>query len=64
MYAISNPQTNERHTTTIRPNLQPLAPPRREHRERDFGIGYGNSSGYVSHRRYSSNWGDARFRCA
>jgi hypothetical protein len=64
MYAISTPQTNERHTTTTRQNLQPPAPARREHRERDFGIGYGNSSGYVSHRRYSSNWGAARFSCA
>jgi hypothetical protein len=37
---------------------------RREPRERDFGIGYGNSSGYASHRRYASHWGAPRFRCA
>jgi hypothetical protein len=39
-------------------------PARREHRERDFGIGYGNSSGYVSNRRYASHWGAPRFRFA
>ncbi len=39
-------------------------PARREHRERDFGIGYGNSSGYVSNRRYASHWGAPLFRCA
>lgn len=32
------------------------------HRERDFGVGYGNSSGYASYRRYSSNWIQPRFR--
>ena len=34
------------------------------HRERDFGVGYGNSSGYVSNRRYSSNAFQPLFRCA
>ncbi len=33
-------------------------------RERDFGIGYGNSSGYASDRRYAENWGQDRFRMA
>ncbi|MDQ3494268.1 MAG: hypothetical protein M3485_01730 [Pseudomonadota bacterium] len=42
----------------------PTLPTRREHRERDFGIGYGNSSGYASNRRYASHWGAPRFRCA
>lgn len=32
-------------------------------RTRDFGIGYGRSSGYRSGRRYASNWGNDRFRC-
>lgn len=40
------------------------APVRHLHRERDFGIGYGNSSGYASNRRYSSNWVQPLFRCA
>ena len=37
--------------------------PRREHRSRDFGVGYGNSSGYASGKRYADNWGNARFHC-
>lgn len=32
-------------------------------RARDFGVGYGNSSGYATTRRYASNWGAPRFRC-
>ena len=39
-------------------------PVRHVHRERDFGIGYGNSSGYASDRRYASNWAPPRFRLA
>lgn len=34
---------------------------RREGRARDFGIGYGRSSGYANGRRYASNWGNTRF---
>ena len=33
-------------------------------RVRDFGVGYGNSSGYATTRRYASNWSAPRFRCA
>lgn len=33
-------------------------------RERDFGVGYGSSSGYASDKRYASAaWGQLRFRC-
>lgn len=32
-------------------------------RTRDFGIGYGRSSGYATGRRYASNWGSERFHC-
>jgi len=40
------------------------AEPRREYRERDFGVGYGRSSGYASERRYANAWnGEPRFRC-
>lgn len=39
-------------------------PARRERRERDFGIGYGSSSGYASAKRYTNDWGLTRFRCA
>ncbi len=38
--------------------------PRREYRERDFGVGYGRSSGYASQRQYANAWnGQVRFRC-
>ena len=40
------------------------APIRHVHRQRDFGIGYGNSSGYASSKRYTNDWGLTRFRCA
>jgi hypothetical protein len=44
---------------------QTLAPTRREYRERDFGVGYGRSSGYASQRQYASGWnGQALFRCS
>ena len=47
----------------------PPAPPkampqvRHLHRERDFGIGYGNSSGYGREEHYVHPWGPDRFRC-
>lgn len=43
---------------------QPAPSARREYRERDFGVGYGRSSGYASQRQYVSAWnGEPRFRC-
>ncbi len=42
----------------------PSAPARQQYRERDFGVGYGNSSGYASHRRYSNSGFQPLFRCA
>ncbi len=36
--------------------------PARIHRERDFGVGYGNSSGYASNRSYVAPPA-AYFRC-
>ena len=47
------------------PAVLPVDPQaRHSHRPRDFGVGYGNSSGYASLRRYAQNWGQPRFRCA
>lgn len=46
-----------------RANVVTLAP-RHVHRERDFGVGYGNSSGYASSRHYAKDWMQPRFRCA
>lgn len=40
------------------------APLRHLRRERDFGVGYGNSSGYGFERRYTSNGFAPLFRCA
>jgi hypothetical protein len=41
-------------------------PVRIGHRERDFGVGYGNSSGYAiaNDRRYAQNWAKSLFRCS
>ena len=54
-----NPSPNRDHADNV-VALQA----RRERRERDFGIGYGSSSGYASERRYVNDWGLTRFRCA
>lgn len=32
------------------------------YRDRDVGIGYGTSSGYAFEKRYTSDWGESRFR--
>jgi hypothetical protein len=62
--ATHNLRTETRESAPFRATVaRPAATPRREYRERDFGIGYGNSSGYASNRRYASNWGEPRFRC-
>ncbi|GAB3387309.1 hypothetical protein [Lysobacter fragariae] len=55
-----------RPTTTTKPapTIPNEAPVRHLHRERDFGVGYGNSSGYASNRRYTDNWVQPYFRCA
>lgn len=50
-------------TTTTRPAVV-AAPIRHIHRQRDFGVGYGNSSGYASNRRYTTEWAQPRFRFA
>ena len=42
----------------------PFAGARRTYRERGFGIGYGSSSGYALDKRYTTDWGQIRFRCA
>lgn len=56
------PQTPARQTLALSRTLRPL--PVFERRERGFGIGYGNSSGYASDRRYVPSTGNARFRFA
>ena len=56
--------TNRTATTTAPTNAKTAAPVRHLHRQRDFGVGYGNSSGYASNRSYASNWVQPRFRFA
>ncbi len=43
-------------------NVIPMSS-RRRYSERGPGTGYGNSSGYALDRRYTSDWGQLRFRC-
>ena len=56
------PITTARQTQTLPTPALPRA--RVERRERDFGVGYGNSSGYASARRYTRDSGNERFRVA
>ncbi|TWI13503.1 hypothetical protein [Aerolutibacter ruishenii] len=44
--------------------LATVTPIRHQHRERDFGVGYGNSSGYAARGRYTTNWNQPHFRVA
>ncbi len=41
-----------------------VAMTRRRYRARDTGVGYGRSSGYALDKRYTTDWGSLRFRCA
>lgn len=61
-------QTQTRQTQTsaqlqLQDSLSTGRRPARD-RARDFGVGYGNSSGYASARRYLGNQPAPRFRCA
>ena len=56
--------TSPRLSTPTRAPAPKAEPTRREYRERDFGIGYGRSSGYASTRQYATGWnGQPLFRC-
>lgn len=57
MYAL----TTARNAPSARNTFASLSA-RRERRERDFGVGYGSSSGYAAARRYANDWGLSRFR--
>ena len=56
---VPSPQT--RRPTP--PPLQASEPARHLHRQRDYGIGYGNSSGYGSEQHYVDGHVDPIFRC-
>ncbi|MFL6591889.1 MAG: hypothetical protein ACJ8GK_04175 [Luteimonas sp.] len=56
--------TSPRLSTPARAPAKAEPAARREYRERDFGIGYGRSSGYASTRQYATRWnGQPLFRC-
>ncbi|MCD9028031.1 hypothetical protein LDO26_07395 [Luteimonas sp. BDR2-5] len=52
-------QTQTPRTT---PAARPLLPAAPRYAARDFGTGYGRSSGYAAARRYSQTTTPARFR--
>ncbi|HLT43393.1 MAG TPA: hypothetical protein VK000_01900 [Luteimonas sp.] len=58
----TTPRNPSRQTLSFPRTLRPL--PAFERRERGFGVGYGNSSGYASDRRYTPVTGTERFRFA
>lgn len=55
-----NPSSTAPRSNVV-PAMTPSRPPRRE---RDFGVGYGNSSGYAGPRPYIADNGPRLFRCA
>lgn len=59
-----SPNVAEAHSVeTGADNVVALASHER-YRSREVGVGYGRSSGYGLDRRYTSDWGAERFRCA
>lgn len=52
------------HATSSSRRFRVAGPAWQLPREREFGTGYGKSSGYASDRRYADNWGQERFRMA
>jgi hypothetical protein len=46
----------------VSPRRQAPAPTRHMYRARDFGVGYGKSSGYASDKRYTPIWAQPRFK--
>lgn len=69
MQAQTRPQTpsnqirKHAQDQTRRADEAAVQPVRHVHRQRDFGVGYGNSSGYASDRCYTKAWGNERFTC-
>jgi hypothetical protein len=59
----STPTTTHTPADPASDTVVPLSSARR-YLERTAGTGYGRSSGYASNKRYTSDWGQPRFRCA
>ena len=60
-FKYRDPRENSPFSSSAR-NRTIVRPP---HRDRDFGVGYGNSSGYasVNRRRYAESWAKHPFSC-
>ena len=61
---IDRPAIAAAQTAAIPVSLPQAQDRRLVHRERDFGIGYGRSSGYGCTRRYATLSNQRLFRCA
>jgi len=61
--ALRTPST-PRPTQATRPYTSNAPSSTGSRRERDFGVGYGSSSGYATSRQYVSGNGPRLFRCA
>lgn len=53
------------HPSQKTPSARNRSQSRTPHRQRDFGVGYGTSSGYASAnpRRYADSWAKQPFSC-
>jgi len=59
----ATPTATDTSADLARDTVVPLSSARR-YLERTAGTGYGRSSGYASNKRYTTDWGQPRFRCA
>ena len=55
------PRTPANVPSRVEPAPSPI--PARRYREREFGIGYAAGTRYALDKRYTSDWGQARFHC-
>jgi hypothetical protein len=61
---VSNTTTTRTSTDTTNNVVSIASQTRRTYGARSFGVGYGKSSGYAADKRYTTDWGQIRFRCA
>ncbi|MES2672468.1 MAG: hypothetical protein V4673_18870 [Pseudomonadota bacterium] len=61
---VSNTTTTRTSTDTTNNVVSIASKTRRTYGARSFGVGYGKSSGYAADKRYTTDWGQIRFRCA
>jgi len=61
---VSTTTTTRTSTDTTGNVVSIASKTRRTYGARSFGVGYGKSSGYAADKRYTTDWGQIRFRCA